>query len=128
MDHESSLLDLVALKHDIEDLLARPVDVVTEAALSPYIRDKILMEALPLGVVTRRIFSTCFKRLPPAHRIPVRLVSVDFEASITLATTHGLYAYDAYYLHCSLSQGQPLLTLDHVMRRVAKKLGIQLLV
>lgn len=48
MDQGSSLLDLVALKHDIEDLLARPVDVVTEAALSPYIRDKVLTEASPL--------------------------------------------------------------------------------
>ena len=48
MKQGSSLLDLVELKQDIEDLLARPVDVVTEAALSPYIRDRILTEALPL--------------------------------------------------------------------------------
>ena len=43
-----SLLDIVAIKQDLEDLLARKVDVVTEAALSPYIRDRILQEAVGL--------------------------------------------------------------------------------
>lgn len=44
----TSLLDMVELKLDLEDLVHRPVDVVTEAALSPYIRDRVLAEALPL--------------------------------------------------------------------------------
>lgn len=43
-----SLLDLVGLKQDLEDLVHRPVDVVTEKALSPYLRDRILSEAIPL--------------------------------------------------------------------------------
>jgi predicted nucleotidyltransferase len=43
-----SLLDLVGLKQDLEDLLHRPVDVVTEKALSPYLRDRVLSEAIPL--------------------------------------------------------------------------------
>jgi hypothetical protein len=42
------LLDLVAIKQDLEDLLAREVDVVTEAAVSPYLRDAVLREAVPL--------------------------------------------------------------------------------
>lgn len=42
------LLDLVALKQDLEELLGRHVDVVEEEALSPYIRDKVLQEARPL--------------------------------------------------------------------------------
>lgn len=41
-----SLLDLVALKQDLEDLLGREIDVLTEAALSPYIRDAVLKEAV----------------------------------------------------------------------------------
>jgi predicted nucleotidyltransferase len=48
MEEKRSLLDLVGLKLDIEDLLHRPVDVVTEPALSPYIRDRVLAEATPL--------------------------------------------------------------------------------
>jgi predicted nucleotidyltransferase len=43
-----SLLDLVGLKQEIEDLVHRPVDVVTEQALSPYLRERVLSEAIPL--------------------------------------------------------------------------------
>lgn len=43
-----SLLDLVAIKQDIEDLLDREVDVVTERAVSPYFRAQVLKEAVPL--------------------------------------------------------------------------------
>jgi hypothetical protein len=43
-----NLLDIVAIKQDLEELLGRRVDVVTEAALSPYIRDEVLATAKPL--------------------------------------------------------------------------------
>lgn len=43
-----SLLDLIAIKQDLEDLLGCKVDVVTEASLSPYIREHVLREALIL--------------------------------------------------------------------------------
>ena len=43
-----SLLDLIAIKQDLEDILHLSVDVVTEAGLSPYLRDRILAEARPL--------------------------------------------------------------------------------
>jgi uncharacterized protein len=43
-----SLLDLVGLKQDLEDLIHRSVDVVTDQGLSPYLRDRILSEAIPL--------------------------------------------------------------------------------
>lgn len=43
-----SLLDLIAIKQDLEDLLGCNVDVVTEAALSPYIREQVLQEAINL--------------------------------------------------------------------------------
>lgn len=41
-------LDLVALEQDLEDLVHRPVDVVTEQALPPYLRERVLSEAIPL--------------------------------------------------------------------------------
>lgn len=43
-----SLLDRIALIQDLEDLLGMKVDVVTEKALHPVIRDQILQEAVPL--------------------------------------------------------------------------------
>ncbi len=43
-----SLLDLVGLGQDLEDLLHRSVDVLTEASLHPSLRERILAEARPL--------------------------------------------------------------------------------
>ena len=43
-----SLLDIIAIKQDLEDLLGCKVDVVTEAALSPYIRDEVRGQAVNL--------------------------------------------------------------------------------
>ena len=48
MNPERSLLDQIGLKQDLEDLLGRPVDLVSEPALHPQIRDRILAEAVPL--------------------------------------------------------------------------------
>lgn len=43
-----SLIDVIAIKQDLEDLLHRKVDVLTEAAISPYIREAVLKEATAL--------------------------------------------------------------------------------
>jgi uncharacterized protein len=48
METGRSLLDIVAIKQDLEELLGCKVDVVTEAAISPYLRDKVLNEAVRL--------------------------------------------------------------------------------
>ncbi len=48
LDSGRTLLDLVALKQDLEDLLGRQVDVVTERALSPFIREAVLAAAQPI--------------------------------------------------------------------------------
>lgn len=45
---DSSLLDIVAIKQDAEELLGCGVDVVTEGGLSPYLRDDVLAEAREL--------------------------------------------------------------------------------
>ncbi len=48
MEAGRSLLDLVGLWQDLEDLLGRSVDVISEGGMSPYLRDKIIAEAVPL--------------------------------------------------------------------------------
>ena len=48
LDEGRSLLDHVALIQDLEDLLGRKVDVVTDGALHWYIRERVLQEAVPL--------------------------------------------------------------------------------
>ena len=48
LEEGRSLLDLVELKQDLEAALGRPVDVVTERSLSPYLRNQVLDEAVAL--------------------------------------------------------------------------------
>lgn len=43
-----SLLDLAALKLTVEELLRRPVDIVTYGSLHPLLRDHILNEQVPI--------------------------------------------------------------------------------
>jgi len=43
-----TLLDLVSLKQELEEVLGRQVDVVTERALSPTLRPVVLREAVAL--------------------------------------------------------------------------------
>jgi predicted nucleotidyltransferase len=43
-----SLIDQALLKQDLEALLERPVDVVSENGINPLLRNRILSEAIPL--------------------------------------------------------------------------------
>jgi len=48
MDDDRSLLDLVAVERELGQLLNRRVDVVVDGGVSPYLRDRICAEAIPL--------------------------------------------------------------------------------
>ena len=48
MEPGRSLFDLGGLQYELERLLGRPVDVVTERGLKARIRDRVLREAVPL--------------------------------------------------------------------------------
>jgi len=48
MEIGRSLLDQIALKQDLEDLLGRQVDIVVDRNPHWYIRDRVLSEAKPL--------------------------------------------------------------------------------
>jgi hypothetical protein len=48
MEDGRSLFDLGGLLYDLQNLLHRKVDIVTEAALHWYIKDRVLKEAKPL--------------------------------------------------------------------------------
>ncbi len=47
-DPGRDLFDLIGFKQDVEAATGRHVDVVTEGALSPYLRDDVLREAVAL--------------------------------------------------------------------------------
>ena len=44
----SDLLDIVGLKLDLEELLGKKVDIVTQNSISPYLRDRIIEQAILL--------------------------------------------------------------------------------
>ncbi len=48
MSDDRSLFDLIALSNDLEEELRAKVDVLTEGGISPYLRDRILSEAIPI--------------------------------------------------------------------------------
>ena len=48
MEKGRSLFDLGGLLSDLQELLGRPVDVVTEAGLRPRIREDVLKQAVAL--------------------------------------------------------------------------------
>ena len=48
MEKGRNLLDLVGFWQDLEELLGCHVDVITEGGISPYLRERIYAEALPL--------------------------------------------------------------------------------
>ena len=48
MEAGRSLLDLIGLGQDLEALLHRKIEVVTDASVHPALRDRILTEAQPL--------------------------------------------------------------------------------
>lgn len=48
MDSGRSLLDLIELTQELESVLQRKVDVLTDEGLSPYLKARIQAEAVPL--------------------------------------------------------------------------------
>lgn len=59
--------------------------------------------------------------------IPIRHLAVDMENAVAIAHAHDMYAYDAFFLDCARRHAAPLLTLDRPLKRVAGKMGIQIL-
>jgi len=48
MERGRSLIDLVELGDDLESLLQREVDIVTDGGVSPFMKDRIYREAVAL--------------------------------------------------------------------------------
>jgi predicted nucleic acid-binding protein len=60
-------------------------------------------------------------------QIPIKIVEADLEKALAIAWDHKIYAYDAFYLEAAKRIGLPLLTFDGEMRKIGKKIGIEIL-
>lgn len=46
LEQGRTLIDLIAIQHNLEKVLGRKVDVLTEHSISKYFRDEVLAEAI----------------------------------------------------------------------------------
>ena len=76
------------------------------------------------------------KRIAPAQalaalsayqRIPVRLADIDLGEALLMATSHRIYAYDAFVLECARRYRAPLLSLDQRQLDIAAAEEIDIL-
>ncbi len=61
------------------------------------------------------------------NSIPIRYINPDFVHAMTISKQTNMYAYDAYFIDCSLRQKAPLLTLDHKLKLAAQSLNAKIL-
>ena len=59
--------------------------------------------------------------------IPVKYCKADFVHAIKISKKENLYAYDAYFLDCSIRYNAPLLTLDKKLVDAAKRINRKVL-
>jgi predicted nucleic acid-binding protein len=75
--------------------------------------------------------SACTIRLNLLAALPIKTddegAAKAWHETLSLAKSHTLSVYDAAYLELALRQGGAFATLDKALRRVAAKLGIELL-
>jgi predicted nucleic acid-binding protein len=56
------------------------------------------------------------------RRIPIRYVDLELEDCLRIAETLGIYAYDAYLIHCAMKYASPLISLDNNLVQGAKRM------
>lgn len=109
-EHSKDRMVRITRETDIRSPEIVPYEVAN--ALSSLMRRELLEDSAALRAF--RLFK----------QIPVSLVGVNINQALKIAAQYGIYAYDAFYLEVALRRGQPLLTLDKKMQRVAGELGI----
>jgi predicted nucleic acid-binding protein len=68
------------------------------------------------------------QRAIKAYReIPIKFIDVPLEQALEISYSQNMYAYDAYLVQCAQLTSTPLLTLDSGLKKIARKMGIQLL-
>jgi predicted nucleic acid-binding protein len=61
------------------------------------------------------------------QRIPLQFIDVALPRAVDLAAQLKIYAYDAYILVCAQQSGEPLLSIDAGLLRVAQELGVSVI-
>lgn len=81
--------------------------------------------ALIAGLRRRKLIAKAVQLAWASYvQIPVRLLEIDIPAALDLASSLGLYAYDAYVLEAARAARAPLVTLDAALDRAARSIGL----
>ncbi|MBF0376247.1 MAG: type II toxin-antitoxin system VapC family toxin [Desulfamplus sp.] len=67
------------------------------------------------------------KAIAVYKQIPIRLVDVELEETLSIVNNLNIYAYDSYLIRCSQKYDAPLLSLDSGLLRAAKQLNIKVI-
>jgi predicted nucleic acid-binding protein len=103
--------------------LTKGVDVVSASSLPWEVGN-----ALTSNLRKKRInHSEAIEAIQNYQKMGIRLIEVELEDSMNLASNLNIYAYDAYMLCCANTLRIPILSLDYHMIENAKKIGIKTL-
>jgi predicted nucleic acid-binding protein len=58
------------------------------------------------------------------RKIPIRLLDVSLDDTITVAAQLTIYAYDAYMIACARTHSAPLVTIDNGLKVAAQAAGL----
>ena len=98
------------------------------AVLSPEILPYEIGNALIAMKKRKRLTDReVFKAFDISQKISVKLVPVQIQLALKIASKFNIYAYDAYYLQCCIENKLPLISLDDTMFNIAKKLEIKVM-
>lgn len=96
--------------------------------LAPAIIDGEIGNALSAMFKRKRLDLSKAKDIIKQYEmVPIRRTELRIQESLEIASRFNLYAYDCYFLDCSLQYRNPLLTLDSRMVEIAKQLNIETL-
>ena len=123
---------------DTSAVIAVLLNEPSRSVLIKRTEDAELLAPISLPIEIGNAFSAMFKRerltveqadraFAAYRQIPVKLVDVDMEASLVLASELTIYAYDAYMLECAQRYRASLLTLDAGLRTAAERVDVKTL-
>jgi predicted nucleic acid-binding protein len=95
---------------------------VVSPEILPYEIANALINVRRKGRLTER---EVLKAFSISQRIAVKLLPVKISEAMKLALKFGIYAYDAFYIQCSLETKLPLISLDSRMCEIATSLSIK---
>lgn len=128
----------MVLTIDTSALLAVLLNEKHKQAIIEITKNHDLQAPASLDAEIGNALSAMFKRerlkLTDAHEalvqfydIPIRRTPLRLKEATKMAFNHDIYAYDAYVLDCARQHHSPLLSLDHKLLSVGRKLGLNIL-